>query len=84
MSSSNLFFVSTRSRGSESLADFDKERTRCNVLALHSLPGSAGSRLLHPSLVMYDLSGCSRPLRRPASPVSSFQQTLGWKVEDSR
>ena len=27
------------------------EVTRCNVLALHSLPGSAGYRLLHPRLV---------------------------------
>ena len=38
--------------------------TRCNVLALHSLPSSAGYRLLHPSFVMYDLSGFSRPVDR--------------------
>ena len=39
--------------------------TRGYVLALHSLPGSAGYRLLHPRLIMYawyDLSGFSRPL----------------------
>ena len=33
---------------------------------LSSLPGSAGYRLLHPRLVIYDLCGFSRPLRRPA------------------
>ena len=33
---------------------------------------SAGYHLLHPRLVMYDLSGFSRPLRRPASPRSDF------------
>ena len=58
--------------------------TRCNVLALHSLPGSAGYRLLHPRLDMYDLCGFSRPLRRPASPESfCFVVKLGCsKVEE--
>ena len=61
--------------------------TRGYVSALHSLPGSAGYRLLHPRLVMYDLCGFSRPLRRPASPVHpifAFVVKLGCcKPEDS-
>ena len=70
----------------DGLTTITVESTRCNVLALHSLPGSAGYRLLHPRLVMYDLCGFSRPLRRPASPESfCFVVKLRCcKADDSR